>query len=101
MKIEFTEEFKELIHKHKNNIDSKNFAPIVKEAIEKDLLERLLYVIAAIDIAIPPDVVFDALCDKCIEASEKRTPEEMGKTKARAAALVNAHQILVFKALLQ
>lgn len=93
-------ELKNLIKAYEDDIRCSNFAPIVKEAIEKDLLEQLLDTFSVAGITISPDIVFDALCDKCIEASEKRTPEEMEKTKARAAALVNAHQILVFKALL-
>ena len=93
-------ELKNLIKAYEDDLRCSNFAPIVKEAIDKDLLEELLAVFAPAGITISPDIVFDALCGKCIEASEKRTPEEMEKTKARAAALVNAHQILVFKALL-
>jgi hypothetical protein len=95
-------ELKNLIKAYEDDIKCSNFAPIVKEAIEKDLLEQLLLdTLSAAGILVPPDIVFDALCDKCIEASKKLTSEEKEKTKARAAALVNAHQILVFKALLQ
>ena len=94
-------ELKNLIKAYEDDIRCSNFAPIAKEAIEKDLLEQLLADFATAGITISPDIVFDALCGKCIEASKKLTSEEKEKTKARAAALVNAHQILVFKALLQ
>ena len=81
---------KQLVEKHIEKIDNKDFFEVFDEAIKEGLVEELLDLFYSADVSVPPETLAKALADFYIS---KQTDKD------KAAYLFNKHLIVVAKLL--
>ena len=95
---------KAIIEKHAKdlgdeNCTNANFENMVRDAVKEDVLEELLNILLAGDLAVPQETVTKCLCERYVPNWSSLTSEAREKKLRSITHAINRSQIAMFKAM--